>query len=364
MNEMNETNETRELVGESINRIFSERVDRKVLEAAEKGVLQEGLWKQVMESGFTRSLVPEESGGGGLSWPDAYPLMHALGFWRAPVPLVETLIGTHLLARAGLPCDMDGPVSPIQVDERSPLTAELSSGKLLISGTAKAVPWARQASHFVVGGSLGGKAWLALLDQSVASATVEGQNIAFEPRDQVSFNRAAATAFRLYDSDAEAQAVRLHMALGRAISIGGAAQSALTQSVRYAQERQQFGRPIGKFQAVQHMLAIMACDIGSAAAAANAACDVMHKVDPRFSVSVAKVRAGQAAGVAARNAHQVHGAFGMTYEHTLHFATKRMWAWRAEYGNETTWARELGAACIRRGGAGFWAHMTRESAAA
>ena len=81
-------------------------------------------------------------------------------------------------------------------------------------------------------------------------------------------------------------------------------------------------------------------------------------------MAVAKVRAGQAAGVCARNSHQVHGAFGMTYEHTLHFATKRLWAWRTEYGSETAWARELGAGVIGRGGANFWADLTARAAAA
>lgn len=357
-------NETRDLVADSISRIFSERVDRKVLEAAEKGVWQEALWKQVQDSGFHRSLVPEQHGGGGLTWTEAQPILLALGYWRAPLPLAETLVGTGLLASAGLPCDMDDIVTFAQADARSPLRMEVAGGRLKLWGTAKAVPWARRAGWIVLSGVQDGQSWMALMKKEPTLAVQEGSNIALEPRDAVTFDGQAAEAHRLFEGDSLGESVLVHAALGRAIAMVGAARSALAQSVQYAQERQQFGRPIGKFQAVQHMLAVMACEAGSAAAAASGACSVMHKPDARFAVAVAKVRAGQAAGVCARNAHQVHGAFGMTYEHTLHFATKRLWAWRAEYGNETAWARELGAGVIDRGGANFWVDLTARAAAA
>ena len=54
------------------------------------------------------------------------------------------------------------------------------------------------------------------------------------------------------------------------------------------------------------------------------------------------MRVGEAAGTGAAIAHQVHGAMGFTYEHTLHHATRRLWAWREEFGNETYWAMRLG----------------------
>ena len=79
----------------------------------------------------------------------------------------------------------------------------------------------------------------------------------------------------------------------------------------------------------------------------------------RLDVATAKVRTGAAALVTARIVHQVHGAIGFTYEHTLQYATRRLWSWRNEFGNDAYWAKELGVAVIKRGPEKFWADLTR-----
>ncbi len=79
----------------------------------------------------------------------------------------------------------------------------------------------------------------------------------------------------------------------------------------------------------------------------------------RFSAAVAKVRAGEAATRATGIAHQVHGAIGFTQEHALHFATRRLWAWRAQFGSDAWWAAELGRSAIAAGGSGFWTALTQ-----
>jgi len=70
------------------------------------------------------------------------------------------------------------------------------------------------------------------------------------------------------------------------------------------------------------------------------------------------VRAGEAAGLGAGIAHQVHGAIGFTYEHSLHFATRRLWSWRAEFGSESQWAQVLGRAIAARGANQLWPDLT------
>ena len=80
--------------------------------------------------------------------------------------------------------------------------------------------------------------------------------------------------------------------------------------------------------------------------------------DPSFEIAVAKVRVGEAAGIAAGLVHQVHGAIGFTYEHSLHFATRRLWSWRAEFGGESGWAMELGRRVAARGADALWADLT------
>ncbi len=144
----------------------------------------------------------------------------------------------------------------------------------------------------------------------------------------------------------------------------GALEHLLDESVRFAGERVQFGRPIGKFQAIQHMLAALASRTATAGMAADRACLAAERRDSDawFEIAVAKVQAGEGAGEGARIAHQVHGAIGFTYEHALHFATRRLWAWRAEFGGEAQWAEELGRDAARRGAGALWSDLTARGA--
>ena len=73
-----------------------------------------------------------------------------------------------------------------------------------------------------------------------------------------------------------------------------------------------------------------------------------------------KVRTGEAATRGTAIAHQVHGAIGFTHEHALHFATRRLWAWREEFGTDAQWAAELGRAAIHARATGFWPGLTRK----
>jgi len=350
--------EIRTMVGESIARMLSEQVTRELQLAAEGGAWQQALWALIEDSGFTKVLVPESLSGAGGGWPDAYPVLHAVGFYRVPLPLVETVVGNDLLARTGLPVE-DGAVCLVQQGQGARIDLTLSGGDLVVRGTAPAAPWARHARRYVVAGQAGGRDVIALVSADASGITLEHKhNVAHEPRDDVTFASVKASAWTHAPERLVAEPVRLFGALARSIAMAGALQSVLEQCVQYAKERVQFGRPIAKFQAVQHLLAQLACETTAASTAVQAACNAMHLPDPRFEIAVAKVRVGQAAGTSARIAHQVHGAFGMTYDHTLHFGTRRVWAWRTEYGSESTWAMELGAQAIRRGGANFWRDLT------
>ena len=134
----------------------------------------------------------------------------------------------------------------------------------------------------------------------------------------------------------------------------------LDMTVGYAGNRVQFGRPLARFQAIQHHLAEMAGE----AAATGAAVDAAAQAPNTFAFGAAKARASQAAGTVARLAHQVHGAIGYTAEHDLHVWTKRLWAWRDECGNEAHWWQVLGAEAARRGGAALWPTMVAASGSA
>jgi hypothetical protein len=127
-------------------------------------------------------------------------------------------------------------------------------------------------------------------------------------------------------------------ALVRAVQMAGALDTVLQLTASYAAERRQFDTPLNRFQAVQQQLAELAAEVAEAGAAADAAAAVPDEL----RVAVAKVRCGEAAGRAAAIAHQVHGAIGVTDEHRLHQLTRRLWAWRDDFGTEAQWAIRLG----------------------
>ncbi|HZP87490.1 MAG TPA: acyl-CoA dehydrogenase family protein, partial [Burkholderiales bacterium] len=225
-----------------------------------------------------------------------------------------------------------------------------------LTGNAARVPWASQADELIVFARDGaGQAFIARV------APPEGQrrrNLAFEPRDDLRFDVSiAADAVR-------AAPPRLHddgfLALGalmRAQQLVGAMERCMDYAVSYAMERQQFGRPIAKFQAIQHMLAEAAGHYAAATAAADLALDAWDGEDFAFNVGIAKARVGEAAGKVAEITHQVHGAMGFTQEHPLHFSTRRLWSWREEFGSESYWQDRIGRAVCATGGDGLWPRL-------
>ena len=102
-------------------------------------------------------------------------------------------------------------------------------------------------------------------------------------------------------------------------------------SVRYANERVQFGRPIGRFQAVQQQLAELAGEAVLLDVSARAAVAQWTGAIPANAISAARVAAERSAGTVAAIAHQIHGAIGVTSEHDLHRVTLRLTAWREEH---------------------------------
>ena len=148
--------------------------------------------------------------------------------------------------------------------------------------------------------------------------------------------------------------------------MAGAMGQALALSIEHVNTRQQFGRPLGQFQAVQQSLAVMACEVRAveAAAAALAARLDAVELDPAaadFEIAAAKLRANRAVGVVTAIAHQVHGAIGFTAEYELNRVTIPLMRWRGEHGNDAYWAARLGRQVAGSGGRGLWEALTARS---
>jgi acyl-CoA dehydrogenase len=131
--------------------------------------------------------------------------------------------------------------------------------------------------------------------------------------------------------------------------IAGAAERVLELASTYAQQRVQFGRPIGSFQAVQHQLAVMAEQTCAARMAAQLAFASPQPRPDRTLAAMAKCVAGEAAAIVAAGGHAVHGAIGITAAYDLQLSTRRLLAWRTEGGSPAYWSREVGLAWWRSG---------------
>ncbi|MEN9631127.1 MAG: hypothetical protein RJA10_4355 [Pseudomonadota bacterium] len=349
------------MIADSVARLFGDHVDKAVRDRAETGVLDTALWRQVAGAGLPLMLATEAAGGLGQGWLAAYPVLRGLGYWQVPLPLAETMVAAQLLSQAGLPVP-DGPLTLIEQGQGNTLQAAGDGAVVQVSGAAHRVPWARHAQGAVLSLRDGRLALLDLRDMTQGPAVTlqPHANHAGLSADTVVFNQARCVAVARNPTPL-AQPVWTLGAVARSAMIVGALEWALAQTVAYAGDRVQFGKPIGKNQAIQQNLALMAGDVAAARVAALVAAADVSGADGAaavFSAAVAKVRCGEAATRGTGIAHQVHGAIGFTHEHALHFATRRLWAWREEFGSDAHWAAELGRAAIATRADGFWPAVT------
>lgn len=351
------TDSTGDMLRETAQRLFRAHCDMATLRAADQGSWPAALWAAIEEAGLTRALVPEAAGGFGVTVTDALSLLRVAGAHAVPAPLAETMLAGWLLAGAGLAIP-DGPLSVGPVREGETVSLTRAGDGWRVAGTLTRVPWGRAVTALAVSAQHKGEPWVALVGQDAWSVEA-GENVAREPRDTVRLDGVALAA-----AQAPMNGAALHP-VGAAIrtqQMAGALTRLAEMTTQYAQERVQFGRPIGKFQAVQQSLAVLAGQAPAAVAGADLAADAVAAACAEginiLPIAAGKARAGEAAGIAAGIAHQVHGAIGFTFEHNLHFLTRRLWSWRDEFGKDAAWNLVLGRRMARAGAERLWAEIT------
>ena len=346
---------TDNIIVDTATRIFRDLCEPATVNDAENGMWPKALWDALEELGLTVAWVPDDLGGSGAAMADGFAVLRAAGRFAVPVPLAETLMAGWMLARAGI-ATPGGPLTlaPVHADGHITLGPD---GRL--RGRARRVPFARNAGHIAVLAHRGNERMVALV-ATPGLPISQDKSLAGEPRDTVSFDGAIPETTKPANVDEDT--IQLFGAAVRLQQMAGALEKILDQSVQWALDRSQFGRPIAKFQAVQHNLATLAGEVAAAGAAADLAAEACAGQEIGVAdVAIAKVRAGEAAGAGAAIAHQVHGAMGFTYEHSLHHATRRLWAWREEFGNEAVWAQRLGRMVAAAGADQLWPFITQDS---
>lgn len=281
--------------------------DVAAVRAWEAGAPCDDAWAAITDSGFLDALVAEAQGGAGLTLAQIEPLVRAIGARALPLPIAETMVARALLADAGVAA----PAGPI----------------VLASG-AWPVPGALLASHAIVAGTEGLR--LVALDGQREPTGVHGSLAA----------RIAADAPGVALPPAPLRAMA---AVLRAGLIAGAAERLTELSADYANTRVQFGKPIGRQQALQQMLSVMAEDMIATRIAAQLGMAAWPDVAIP-AAATAKITASAAAARLAASAHAVHGAIGIAEEHDLNLLTRAIHAWRLADGSEGYWSAQLGAA--------------------
>ena len=346
--------ETGNLVAETTSRIFRDLGDPQALAGAKDERWKAPLWQALEEAGLTRAWVPEALGGAGAGIAEGFDIVRIAGSFAVAVPLAETLLAGWLLSRAGIAVPEGAlSVAPVREQDRILLNPDGT-----LSGSARAVPFARDAAHLAVLAWRGQAAVVALVARAACTIR-EGTNLAHEPRDEVVFEKSKPLSVADAPAGLTNHELLLMGAAVRALQMSGALQSILELSVAYARERVAFEKPIGKFQAIQHSLARLAGEAAAALVAAGSAADTLSGASA-FDAAVfleaasAKIRSGEAAGKGAAIAHQVHGAIGYSAELALHRYTLRLLAWRDDFGGESHWAVRLGNRVAANGADALW----------
>jgi acyl-CoA dehydrogenase len=339
---------------DAVERLFRETFGRDAVRRGARGEWLEAAWTSLNDMGLPLALVPAKLGGIGAPVAEAVDLLRLVGAWAAPAPLSEAMLGLNLLARAGLPAP--GGVVTIAPPKRTTATPQRAKTGWRVNGRATRVPWARHASTVVVIGEAAGAAHVIALPVEQCDVTL-GANLAGEPRDDVAFDLPLGDEQVATIADFHTADLHLAGAALRTVMIAGAANRILDLSVEYAKEHRQFGRPIAAFQAVQQNLAVIGGQAAVCRACGDLAAQSLFTPGGELAIAIAKARVGEAASHAAHLAHQVHGAIGFTDEYDLQLYTKRIWAWREEFGNEAEWSSVVGQAAIEEL-QGPWALIT------
>ncbi len=326
------------------------------VEASASGFSAE-LWSKLCGLGYPGLILPEQYGGSGGRMVDLAIVAEELGRAAFPSPLLGSVaLGALPLLWAGndwqrrqwLPGLARGDliaamavVEPGGGNEWSQMrvTARRFTTNWRLSGEKILVPYAASAHLLIVAAALeGSDLAFIVLDRSAGGIRCERhQAIGGDPLYQVSFERVTFTPAAVFEADGNARAILDraldHAAVLQAAYAVGLSERALALAVNHASTREQFGRPIGSFQAVAHRCSDMRIDIDACRfLALQAAWRLDQGGDAALEVAAAKAYINDAVRRVFVNAHQVHGAIGYSSEYDLQLFTRRAKAFELSLG--------------------------------
>jgi alkylation response protein AidB-like acyl-CoA dehydrogenase len=325
----------------------------------------EALWKDMAQLGWLGLPLSEEFGGSGLGMVETAIVLEEMGWAACPGPYFPTMLAAHAIADAGtgeqknrwLPAIATGSAraSVALLDAEwswelgaTATAATPTGGGWTLSGTKRFVPWAHVADLLLVPARGPDGLTLFLLEPSAPGLTLApltGMDLGTR-WTSITLDGVPVRADAVLGGPGQAQPLLETLlrrgAVGAAAEMLGAARRCLDMSVAYAKVREQFGQPIGSFQAIRHTCASMLLEVENSHAATYYAAWALDAgaQDATLAASVAKAYVGEAARTVCGQAIQVHGGIGFTWEYDLHLYFKRAKALEPMFG-DADYHREL-----------------------
>lgn len=308
---------------DSADRFFAQECTPAHLRQIEQGNDPKPLWETLVTAGFADAFLPEKDGGAGLTLADAWPMIFCMGRHAVPLPYAHTMFARAWLNLQALSLP-EGSLTfaPFQVaDKEGGLTAHAVSFGLVAD-------W--------VLAQQGKQVWL--LPTAIANATPSGGHGTLDA--DLTWSREVVQ--RSFLGKWEQQEFAHLLALSLAILIAGAADRVFEMTLAHANQREQFGKPIGRFQALQQQISEVAELVFGARMATEMACRSSDWQPSPMLAALAKSQASQAVARVTAVAHAVHGAIGVTHEYDLQLFTRRLNEWARLGGGHTYWSERLG----------------------
>ena len=329
------------------------------MEQDERGFTPE-LWQKMAEQGWLGLIIPEKYGGVGLSFLDLAILLEEMGKAMLPGPFFSTVVmagmtvldaGSEEQKQEFLPRIAEGQlILTLALTEPSArwdavgveTVAEAKGDGYVINGTKLFVPNANVSDYLIVAARTGqGEEDISLFlvprDTDGISQTML-KTIALDKQSEVAFDNVTVPSSALLGEVSKGwETIRKVLqwgAVGKCAEMVGGGQEVLDMTVEYAQQRVQFGRPIGSFQAVQHHCANMATDVeGTRYITYQAAWRLSEGLPAEREVAITKAWVSEAYRRVCALGHQCHGAIGFTKEHNMQLYSRRAKAAELAFGD-------------------------------
>jgi len=310
-------------------------------------------WQSAVELGLQGIGTSEEQGGSGGGFTDIATLARKLGEHCMPGVIVETALANRAMALAGNSVDATIGAS---VAVHMPLSAEPLDDGFCLNGDVANVAWSSQnIDNIVMTATTGSGEFLFAVPTSTPGFVVRTtSNLAGEARAHIEIKDMHVSTDAVIGDAADVARTRQEVLLSHSAAILGAMRRTSVLAEEHARDREQFGRPIGSFQAVGHLLATIRAELTVAQSAVDHAIRTSDSANDLNRALAAKITTARAATVVATCAHQVVGAIGITKEHPLHRSTLRLLAWRDEAVSQGAAAIQLGESASRARETGLW----------